>query len=164
MQDDKDALSKRVQDSFLRLSTTAHHLNSVSDKLNVSIAKLEPALKKLALGITSWVAFTNSTSQDGLSYKYEEIGYAKVNGRWGLAIKTRSGHEALDEDVVEIWPFNEAPRHLRVRAVRKIPELIDQLDKDAAEISGKVVEQIAEVDFLSSAILAVAEKPEAKKK
>jgi hypothetical protein len=165
MKENMDALSQRVQDSFLRLSTTAANLNSVSDKLNASISNLESALKKLGLGITSWVPFTSSTSQDGLSYWLEEIGYAKVNGRWGLAIRTRSGHEAIDEDTIEIWPYNEAPRHLRVRAVKKIPELIDKLNKDAAEIAGQVVDRTTEVDFLGSAITAVAsEKPETREK
>jgi len=164
MKEDNDALSQRVQESFLRLSSTAANLNSVSDKLNGSISNLENALRKLGLGITSWVPFTSSTSPDGFRYWYEEIGYAKVNGKWGLAIKTRDGNEASDEDDIELWPFNEAPRHLRVRAVKKIPELIDKLNKDAADIAGKVEEQISEVDFLTAAISAVAPKLEAKKK
>ena len=165
MKEDMDALSQRVQESFLRLSTTAANLNSVSDKLNASISNLEAALRKLGLGITSWVPFTSSTSQDGLSYWFEEIGYAKVNGRWALAIRTRSGHEAAESDDIEIWPFNEAPRHLRVRAVKKIPELIDKLNKDAAEIAEQVVARANEVHFLGAAIMAVSEeKSEMRKK
>ena len=164
MNEDRDALSQRVQQSFLRLSSTAVNLNSVSDKLNTSVANLENGLKKLGLGITSWVSFAESHSPDG-SYWYEMVGYAKVNGKWGLAIKTGSGHQAADEDHVELWPFNESPRHLRVDAIKKIPDLIDRLDKDAAAIASEIVKQTEQVELLASAIGEVAAaKTEAKKK
>jgi hypothetical protein len=57
---------------------------------------------------------------DGMCYYYEQVGFAKINGKWSLAIRTVDG-DVRDDDDIESWPFNEAPRGLRVKAVYKLP-------------------------------------------
>jgi hypothetical protein len=169
LSDTQDALIAQVQASFKRLSNSSSVLNTASDQLNASVSALEVSLKKLGLGISSWVPFEKWASQDGLKYRVKDIGYAKVNGKWGLAIKSRSGHEISDEDEVEIWPFNEAPRQLRVLAVKSIPALLDQLYKDSVDIASQVNKGKSDVDILTQAIsqavdITPAETPQVGKK
>ena len=157
-------LAERVQDSFRRLSVSAAELNSETDRFNASISVLESALKTLGLGISSWHEYYKENSADGLSYWIESLGYTKINGKWGLALSTRSGHEAMDEDKVDTWPISESPRHLRIKALKFIPQLLDQLNKDAVDFSKKVSEGTAEVDVLTEAIMGLSEqKPTATK-
>jgi len=162
MADQQVPLVERVQDSFRRLSVSAAELNSESDRLNASISALESALKKLGLGISSWYEYYKETSADGFGYWIESIGYTKMNSKWGLALSTRSGHEASDEDSVDTWPFNESPRHLRIKALRFIPQLLDQLNKDAVDFSKRVSDGTAEVDMFTEAIMGLTDvKPSA---
>jgi hypothetical protein len=161
MADQQVPLVERVQDSFRRLSVSAAELNSESDRLNASISALESALKKLGLGISSWYQYNKETLGDGSGYWIESIGYTKMNSKWGLALSTRFGND-VDEDNVETWPFNESPRHLRIKALKFIPQLLDQLNKDAVDFSKSVSDGIAEVDMFTEAILCLTEvKPSA---
>ncbi len=149
----KEELAQRVQDSYRKLSEVATALNTASDKLGASISLLDLALKKLSLGISSWVHFNEVRYSDGISYLYEDVGYTKLGGKWGLAIRTVPGNEVADEqDDPESWPFNEAPRALRVRAVVKIPDLLEKLIADASAVIKTVDEQTEVVDALADSI------------
>jgi hypothetical protein len=157
MADNTDDLVHRVQHSYRQLPVVATSLNAESDKLNASAKRLEAILKKHPIGVASWVHFADDSSPDGMRYSFEDVGFAKVNGKWGLAIRTVSGDVRVDDDDVETWMFTEAPRGLRVKAVAKLPELLEQLVKDATEMVGEVTEQIKAVDFLSDALESLPE-------
>jgi hypothetical protein len=75
----------------------------------------------------------------------------------GLAIRNVEGHEGFDDEKRDEWPFNEAPRALRVKAVAKIPELLEELIKDGTEMIAKVNEQVQTVDFLAEALNSIPE-------
>jgi hypothetical protein len=144
---------QRVQDLYRKLIAVSTELNGESDRLGAAIDKFDASLRKLGLGITSWVVFRSGGSEDGFYYSVEEIGYAKIGKEWGLAIQTRSGNESDDSDDVDgCWSFNDAPRELRVRAVGKIPDLLEKLIKDAADIAKQVSQQVEVVDGLTAAI------------
>ena len=160
MAEKKNTLVERAQQAFRQLSVAAITLNTASDKLGASVANLDAALKKLNLGISSWVHFREGSSGNGFYYSYQDIGYAKIGGKWGLAIRTVSGDvRNLEDEDSEQWSFNEAPRNLRVQAVKKIPDLLEMLIKDAADITKKVATQTEEVDVLTKAISEIAEQP-----
>jgi len=156
----KENLAERVQRTYKLLSAVATELNTSSDKLGASISALDSALRKINLGISSWVHFAESHSADNLQYSFEDIGYAKIGGKWGLAIRTVSGDERADFDHIDQWTFNESPRGLRVRAVKKVPELLDQLIQDASEMVKEVEEQIGTVDLLTAAIEDIEAGPD----
>jgi hypothetical protein len=142
----------RVENSFKQLASAAQALNSASDDLGKVIRHLDASLKKLALGITAWVQ-VNGTS-DETQYWTSELGYAKVDGKWGIALREVTGYlpENVDE-TEEIWPFGDAPRALRTEAVGKIPDLLDkmlQLTEEATQNLKEKTEQAAEVAFLVS--------------
>jgi hypothetical protein len=160
----KDPPVERVQDLFRQLSKVAPSLNSASDKLGKSVTRLEDRLKPLGLGVTSWVDFNISHSPNGYNYHIEELGYTRSDGKWGFAIRTRQGSEVREEDEdVTSWAFNEAPRSLRVRAVKKIPELLEKLIKDVGSMAKSVAETADEVDLLANALDAVETTPREKK-
>lgn len=154
----KEALVERVQESYRQLSVAATTLNSASDKLGASITALDVGLKKLNLGISAWVHFSEWHYEDGFRYQYDDIGYAKIGGKWGLAIRTIAGNEADGDQDSEQWPFNESPRGFRVRAVMKIPDLFETLIKEAGEIAKTVNQRSDEVDLLTEAINAIADQ------
>ncbi len=125
--------SARVKASYEILTTSASELNAISDRLGKVASRFDAMFQKLSLGIEAWVEFYRARSEDGMEFDYNKVGYAKVNGKWGLAIKSGSGHEAFDErDRYEEWLFNDAPRALRIDAVDKIPELFDKLTNEVA--------------------------------
>jgi methyl-accepting chemotaxis protein len=154
-----DSLIERVQSSYRQLSVAATTLNATSDELGKSIAELDSALKMLNLGISSWVSFNKRSSPDGVCYSYNEVGYAKIDGKWGIALSSVSGDRYNpDDDNVECWLFNDAPRALRIQAVAKIPDLLEKLIKDATETTAEVKEKAEEVHRLASAISAVVDQ------
>jgi hypothetical protein len=131
MSADNDLLFQRVQESFRKLSFVSTNLNAASDKLGASAGGLDAALKRLNLGISSWVAFSKWQSEDHFHYRSDDVGYTKAGGKWGLAIE---GNGNTNED---LWPFNEAPRSLRTRAVAKIPDLLDKLIANATDAAAE---------------------------
>src|SRR5579863_3510478 len=85
------ALQKaRVQRSYEKLTAAAVSLNSVSDQLGRVVVELDAALKILNLGITSWIHF-RSWSND-VEHSSDQIGYARIGGKWGIAIRSVSGN------------------------------------------------------------------------
>jgi hypothetical protein len=152
-----DDLVRRLQDSYRKLPVVATSLNTESDKLNASVSRLETLFKKHAIGVSSWVTFNDYGSDDGSRYACDDVGFAKINGKWGLAIRTISGSEIdPNSEKCEEWAFNESPRRLRVRAVSKFPELLEKLIKDGNEMVGEVSKQVHAVDFLTDALEAIA--------
>ena len=77
--DPTPSLAQKVQSSYLRLSKIAFDLNAVSDELGKSVAEIDLALKRLNLGVSVWVDIRRGTSDDGLSYWGEDLGYSKIN-------------------------------------------------------------------------------------
>jgi hypothetical protein len=151
---------QRVQDSYKKLESAAIVLNSASDKLGKPIADLDAYLKKLGLGISSFVKFRAWDSSDGSEYSYDELGYAKLSGKWGLAIRNRSGRRTghPDDEDCETWVYNEAPRLLRVQAVKAIPELLDKLFADATKMAETVEEEAKMLSELTDAMGCAAGK------
>jgi len=140
----------------VQLSSVASDLNTVSDELGKSIAEIDSALKKLNLGISVWVDL-NRWEYD-LDYSYESIGYAKVNGKWGIALRSGSGNlNWPDQEAVEQWLFSDAPRTLRLSAIEKLPEMLKSLSGEAARTTEKIRNSLAEAQAVAAAVKGAAE-------
>ncbi len=148
---------ERVQHAVHQLPAVAAALNSATDDLGDSVSKLDAILRKFSLGVPTWVSFV--THQGDNSYYQEDIGYAKVNRKWGIAIRTIEGEFGRPDDDVEQWPFNDAPRLLRVNAVEKIPELLEALLEKSAEMTKAITDKAGEVDALTKAMSSLLEQP-----
>lgn len=141
MPTNEGTLTERVQNSLQKLSSVALELNAVSDELGKCVADVDAALKKLNLGIVAWARIQTWGGDEG-SYTREEIGYCKVDGKWGVALRTVDGSQYDPEESVETWLFNDAPRSMRLSAIGKIEELLEKLSAQAVvttqEVKGKL--------------------------
>jgi hypothetical protein len=162
MPNEEVPLLERVTSYYSQLSSVAADLNAVSDELGKSIAEIDTALKKLNLGITTWIAIRRGEGiheLDDYSYWSQDIGYAKVGGKWGISLRKVDGDEHCPfEDNVEEWPFSDAPRSLRLEAIDKIPELLETLSKDAAKTTKNIRARLGEVQAVAEAVKSAANR------
>ncbi len=134
-----ETLNLRISNSYKQLSAAASELNAVSDELGKFVAALDSALKRLNLGIATWLRLESREDGSG-NYAKRDLGYAKVGSKWGIALRMMTGnHNAVDEsNNVEEWLFNEAPRALRIEAVEKLPDLFESLVKEAESATRQI--------------------------
>jgi len=152
----------KVSLSFDKLSDTAVTLNSASRRLNEAIEQLNTALKQLNLGIPVWVS--TFTHEEGSIVDREEIGYARVKGKWGICIRrTIDGFNGPNPDETE-WHFDDAPRDLRIRNVPFLHRVIDKLNDDALRAAQQITESATEAEELAKVITIIAEKARPVKK
>ena len=86
------------------------------------------------------------------------VGYTKLKDRWGIALRTRQGDDGRpDEDSEELWPFNEAPRWMRIEGVGKLPDLLGALLKQADDTTKKIRAKVEQANQLAEAISGVAD-------
>lgn len=154
-----DSNVEKAQTHFQELSSSASSLNAASDELTRVVSVLEEALSKLNIGLTVWVTF-RSRAVHPPEYDMDQIGYSKINGKWGIAIRHVWGDVQIDEhgeDAPDL--FNNAPREMRLSSVDKIPELIEELGKQALETTKRVEQKTNEVRELASIIEKMANEP-----
>jgi hypothetical protein len=156
--------TERVAASYKRLAASAEVLSSKSDTFSQQVAVLDLALQKLNVGVIAWERIRGWEEPDGGSYWGEDVGYAKVGGRWGIAIRERSGHNNADVHDCEEWLFADAPRELRISAIDKIPDLLDKLVKYADKTARKIDEKTAQTKELAAALTKAAAEVEQQKK
>jgi len=142
-------VTSRNDDPLLsKLSRRATELNSISDSLSKQIEVLEGQLKQLNLGVTAW-ARVNHTYDDEGGECITEIGYSRFRSRWGIALRS-CYIEPSHEEHEEMWPFTDGPRQLRIDAVDKIPELLEQLDTEAEKMISALSAKVKKVEELTS--------------
>jgi prefoldin subunit 5 len=151
-----DSKFEKVQADFQALSVVASSLNSASDELTKVVGILDGALQKLNIGLSVWVDYANRAEQPG-EIDEDQIGYCKVNGKWGIGLRRvwgNSNEEFFDSEGP--WLFNDSPREMRLKSVDKIPELIEALSKAATEMTKKVQEKTQGVRELAGVIEQIA--------
>src|SRR5207248_11620727 len=149
--------SDRISQAFGKLTDSAAVLNDASDEFSKAIAPVDNALKKLNLGVKAWHRYFNSgPDQDG-DYWERHIGYAKVGGKWGLALSSTNGNLNY-EDTPEQWLFNDAPRWMRVEAIDHIPALLEELVKQANNMTADLKTKTEKARELALTIAAESEK------
>jgi hypothetical protein len=152
----KPALEK-LQTTYKQLSHAAIDLNTASDELGKPIRIWEGALKRLNLGVSAWVEL--SSGGEGPRWWDRSVGYTKLKeGSWGIGLRTREGRDDHPDDSSEdLWPFNDAPRWMRVEAVGKLPDLLDALLKQAEDTTKNIRTKIEQANRLAEAISRVAD-------
>lgn len=145
----------RVERAFKKLSAAAETLNSASDDLSRRIAPLDAAFKKLGLGVAAWV--TISGSVDGSEWWSRDLGYARVNGKWGIALRDVSGdYQNPNDDSGETWLFNEAPRWLRIDGSAKLPDLLEKLLEQTEDTTKKIRARATQITELADIVTNLA--------
>lgn len=154
-----DSLAKNVESSYRKLSTVASELNFASDELGKHVSELDAALKKLNLGIEVWVPIRGEGIDERGDFWSEDLGYAKIGGKWGIALRSKSGNEFADEVSVECWLFGDAPRPLRLASISKIAELLEKLSAEAKIMVDQIDGGLAEVKEVAEVVKKAAEEP-----
>ena len=144
--------SERISVAFNALIASGKSINDTSGQLARPIASLEKSLQRLNLGVACW-AKINSGIDGEDHYWSREVGYSRINRRWCLAIRTIEGPEHDPERMsLEEWPFSDAPRHLRAKAVGKLPDLIEALVKATDATASRLKKQVAPAQELAAAV------------
>jgi len=140
--------------SFDELSSIALNLNKTSDEFTKVIEDLNRGLQRLNVGVGVWFEVNKWTDPDDANeYQLEQIGYHKIRGVWGLCIREAVGRENGQESrTVNIYPFNEASREMRLRCAEKLPELVDRLARAALHTTELMAKRLGEVKGVAAAI------------
>lgn len=166
MPTDETSLPERVAAYYFQLSTVAADLNAVSDALGKSITDIDHALKRLNLGISVWVEIVcgDVVGPYHSNYWSRDIGYAKVDGEWGISLRKVEGDYGApdDREKIEQWPFNEAPRSLRLEAIERIPELLEKLAAEAIKTTEDIQGKLADAQAVARAVKGAAHGTSAK--
>lgn len=157
--------SDRISASLFKdLAESAARLNSSSDELGKAIRPIDVALKRLNLGVAAWYLYDGSAKPDSEgNYYCRRIGYAKVSGKWGLALSTASGNALADVHDYEEWLFNDAPRWMRIEALDHIPELLEQLVKEANKLAEDLQSKAETARKLAETISALSATTEVRR-
>ncbi len=146
-----NATMARVENSFKQLASAAQALHGASDDLSKVIRHLDASLKKLSLGVTAWVPVSGLS--DETQYWTNELGYAKTDGKWGLALREVTGfHLDNGDDSEQVWGFNEAPRAQRAEAVDKIPDLLEKLLQQTHDATRELKEKIEQASEFNAVV------------
>ncbi len=151
-------------DSLNRLKGTAVELNAASDNLGKLIAQADDALKRLNLGVPAWIVFNEWSARDDSGWWVRHsLGYARVDGRWGIAVAIDRRNEFTDDFENEEWLFNDAPRWLRLQAIGKLTDLIDKMADEANETARAIISQTTRVEQIVGIINTSIPEPPAKR-
>jgi hypothetical protein len=157
-------LSSNVQDSFRELAKTAKQLNFASDALGKYVGEIEKALRALNLGVAGWVTIESFSDENGLSTLNRELGFDKIGKQWSIGLQSYVQPEWDSQWTHhEEWVFDEAPRAMRIKAIEHLPELIQELNKNAAAIAKSTAEKLPTANNLASQISSLVEAGEGKK-
>jgi len=156
MTDGGNSFLQKVQSSYQKLHSVAVDLNATSDQIGKPIVELDSALKKLNLGISAWVTVLSETKPNG-TVRHADIGYAKIDGTWGIALRHVKGDYSHPDP--EEWLFNDAPRSLRLAAIGHIPDLLEKLSKEAVETTAELKKQLSTVQEVAAVVKKLAEQP-----
>src|ERR1019366_5846317 len=158
--------SERVQNSYKQLNSAAAELNSASDELKEAMSVLDAALKRLSLGISVWVEISGGSDDDGQGEWWDRrIGYSKIGKEWCISLASCRGHyQWPDQDQVEEWSFNDAPRWMRMEAVANFGKLLEALVKQAQETARKMKKRTEQVLELGAAMSNALDEIEGKQK
>lgn len=159
-----DSKVTKIQTHFRALSEASPSLNAASDELTQSVAILDESLKKLNVGLTAWVTFrSRSDDDDPAAYDDDQIGYCKIKGVWGIALRHMWGDVQADWGREEgPWFFNDAPREMRIASVDMIPDVIEALAKEALNATKRIQEKTKQVIELANVVQGIANEPKGK--
>lgn len=109
-------------------------LNKVSDELTIKFKEFEDDINKLNLGI---IAFTHISPNI-------QIGYTKLDGKWGIVCVFREGPINTDEEITRRWI--DCPRTVRLYAYKNRYKLLPALEKTAESLARRMNKAINDIE------------------
>lgn len=155
----RTAVIGKVEASLRKLASLSKDLNEASDELSRQIAGLETALNGYKLGVWAWVknpiikkAELSEPDEKGNCYFIQythHLFYGKHKGKWGLLVN--DGWEWEDEER-HVTFLRNAPREVRLSAMDRIPDLLDDLVEKVAAVTKEASEKAAQAKELATAL------------
>ena len=136
------SLLEKVHSSYKQLAATAISLNDTFEEFGKSVEEIDYALRTsnlgMYLGTPVWIQIDGQ--DDGqTSYWRRELGYDRIDNRWGITVRTRSGsYLNSSHNKSDVWFFTDAPRRLQVEAAEKLPDLLQTLMKESDAIAQRI--------------------------
>lgn len=160
MTDLSERLPKNLSASFADLKEAASELNDAAKTLAEPIEAFNAALKQLNLGIPAWEPYATDEDHPTGDWSRIEIGYAKIGGQWGVALRRLAGNYRFPgEDTCDSWLFNDAPRRMRIEAVEHLPKVIEALLREARSTAAQITEKVGQAERVAEAIAGVQKPP-----
>jgi hypothetical protein len=99
-----------------------------------------------------------SSYGEGPFSEAEAIGYAKINGTWGIGLR-KTFDDENDESRSECteWRFKDAPREMPLRAISNLGKLIERINEDADRAANVLEKRIEEAEEYANAISLVVD-------
>jgi hypothetical protein len=133
------------------LSELSRKLNKKSDSLNRIISSVNEKLEKMNIGLEVWLEDSPLESSDpeyndrdeNMEFPIRDVellGYCRIDGKWMLAVKSarmardrNNWGQEYDEvkSSTQLRPLLDTNRTIRTEAMRAIPELIEEIKKEA---------------------------------
>lgn len=154
---------ERISAALEKLAAAAPEINAASDDLVQSIGVIDSALQKLNVGISAWVPFAVVHDEDGDLLSTRSLGYDRVSGTWGIAIRD----EAIDPDGSPTrmeWRFSHAPRSDRLEALESLPELLEELAESASTTAAQLKSCVANTKQVATTIRRISSATSARRK
>jgi len=121
------SLAARIDDA----RRAAEELQKVSDDLDSKLAKLEMALREMALGIAASVPVDATGT---------ELAFRKLGSMWGLFIDFADDRRPVS--------LQSASPNLRLAAADNLHRLVDELLRRTAEEVGAIRSRVVKIDAL----------------
>ncbi len=151
------AEAKKSPSQLETLSDTAKNINKASRRLTEAVDQVNAALKKLNMGIPVWIPTWSGPDIPGQVQESEDIGYAKLKGKWGVCIRLTVEHAGPDPDVTE-WHFEDAPRELRMRNIKYLQKLVAAMNEQGNEAANEIDKEAAETEKFAAMLGEIADK------
>src|SRR5437763_1700974 len=135
------SLLEKVHSSYKQLAATAVSLNNTFEEFGKTVEEIDYALKTSNLGTylggPVWIQIDGQ--DDGqTSYWRRELGYDRIDNRWGITVRTRSGsYLNSSHNKSDVWFFTDAPHRLQVEAAEKLPIRLASTEDLIAGVSTK---------------------------
>ena len=148
-------MSAKLESSLSQIASLSKPLNEASDQLSKQLADIESALNSYELGIRAWlkdplVSEEVESENAGWPILHDvyRLGYDKYNRKWGLLVC--SGIEEFGEEYIGF--LRDAPREIRLKAVDKIPELVNLLVQQLAKTTEEASKKAAQAEEIVAAL------------
>lgn len=136
------------------LTETSKKINTATKRLTAAVEQFNEALKRLNLGVPVWIEVCGRSPDDHI-VETQELGYAKVKGKWGVCI--RFTVEGLGPDPEEKeWHFEDAPREMRVNASGSFNKLLIALNEVSLKTAQIMEKHATDVEEMSFSIVEAA--------
>src|SRR3954447_19342551 len=148
----EQSASERTAAALASLKPVAKNVVAAAEALTGPVMAVDAELRRMHIAFEAWVNY-NTYSEGPHDYTNWDIGYSRVDRRWGIALRIVNGDERFpDQQAIESWHFNESPIFLRHRAIDKLPDLIEALAKTGEKVAHRLTAAVTRASTIADTV------------